>query len=81
MRDASEVWAAAIQKRVAKTVSVLSEMKSIKIIGIEPVVTKYIQDLREKEIECSIKARRIEVVRMSLCKWANKTKVAYDVTD
>lgn len=66
MRPASEAWTAAIQNRVSRTAIVLSDMKAIKMIGLEPVMIKYLQALRTREIQCSIEARKIDIVKVSL---------------
>lgn len=68
MEPATELWNEAIETRIAKMVATLAQMKPIKMVGLETVMTKYIQGLREKELRCSLAARKVDIIRRSLCK-------------
>lgn len=68
MEPATELWNEAIETRVAKMVVTLAQMKPIKMLGLETVMTKYIQGLREEELRCSLAARKVDIIRRSLCK-------------
>lgn len=69
MEPATELWNEAIETRVAKMVLTLAQMKPVKMLGLETVMTKYIQGLREEELRCSLAARKVDIIRRSLCKW------------
>src|SRR3569833_3348810 len=44
-------WVGAIQKRIAVTASALSEMRSVKMMGLSSLMETTIQNLRLREIE------------------------------
>ena len=50
-------WVAAVQKRVGATASVLAEMRSIKMMGLGPLMTDRIQRLRVEETDMMKKFR------------------------
>ena len=52
-------WAAAIQRRVAATASVLYKMKGIKMTSLSETIAKQVQDLRVSELNISSKFRRV----------------------
>ena len=54
---ARKLWTAFAATRVAKTSSILRNIKSIKMIGLEEVVSDYLQKLRDTEMDISLKAR------------------------
>lgn len=62
MSSATTAWNKAIQDRVAKTADVLSQIKAIKMIGLEPVMTRFLNGLREIEIEKSIHVRKLRLI-------------------
>ncbi|KAK3185575.1 hypothetical protein K4F52_005675, partial [Lecanicillium sp. MT-2017a] len=61
-RAAKKAWNDSIQKRVSKTSSILSQVKGIKMMGIESKIADFTQKLREVEIFFSKKARSLNVV-------------------
>lgn len=48
--------------------TVLSQIRGIKMMGLESVVGHHMQDLRVEEIDAAAKARRLRVFQVSLCK-------------
>lgn len=54
---AKAAWNEVIQERVAKTSVVLSQIKAIKMAGLEDAVSDELQKLRQEEIKKSIKTR------------------------
>lgn len=65
MNPAMKRWNLAIQNRVTETAAVLLHTKAIKVMGLESVITRFLNDLREREIEESIAFRKIRVVLAS----------------
>lgn len=57
MPSAQKLWVAAIATRVKKTTKMLSQIKAVKMTGLEDVMTTYVQGLRETEVEYSKQAR------------------------
>lgn len=57
MPDAKKLWTYFTASRVAKTSSILRNIKAIKMIGLEEVVSDYLQGLRDTEMELSLKSR------------------------
>lgn len=53
-------WNASIQSRVAKTSRVLGQIKAIKMFGLGPTISSYLQRLRIEEIDVSKKYRGVE---------------------
>lgn len=49
--DQQKIWAGTLQTRIASTASLLSSMKSVKMMGLAGLMSKYIQDQRVKEIK------------------------------
>lgn len=66
MAPASAMWNEAIEERVSKTAKVLSQMKPIKVLGLESIVTGYLQGLHENELQQSLEARQVDIDRRSL---------------
>ncbi|TQS34482.1 hypothetical protein Golomagni_05130 [Golovinomyces magnicellulatus] len=61
MAPASHAWNGAVEKRVSKTATVLSNVKAIKMIGLASLVQTLLRGLRKAEIAQSIAVRKIEV--------------------
>lgn len=61
-------WNLSIQKRVSQTSGVLAQIKAIKMIGLEKVMTSLIQNLRESEITTSRGVRQIRIILVSFRK-------------
>ena len=57
MPSAQKLWNEATSDRVAKTSKMMSQIKAVKMTGLEDVMSDYIQSLREEEIEHSKKTR------------------------
>lgn len=57
MPPARKLWNESVTTRVSRTSNVLSQIKAIKMTGLEGVMTNYIQKLREKEMDLSKKSR------------------------
>lgn len=57
MPSAQKLWNEAISNRVAKTSKMISQIKAVKMTGLEDVMSDYIQSLREEEVEHSKKTR------------------------
>lgn len=62
-----KVWVAAIQRRVALTSSMLSGMKSIKVMGFSSLMFDVLQAQRVIELELSKSFRTMGLWRMLLC--------------
>ena len=58
---ANTQWTLCIQERIARMTTVLAQMKGIKMIGLEPIMIRYIQRYRALEIEGSAETRRVLV--------------------
>jgi hypothetical protein len=63
------VWIQAIQKRVDATATMLGTMKSVKMLGLEPLLFKIITRLRADEINSSKGFRMSAVYAVGLCKF------------
>ena len=50
-------WNERVEIRVAKTSTTLTQLKAMKMVGLEHIASREIEDLRNVEIEYSIKAR------------------------
>ncbi|KAK4444468.1 ATP-binding cassette-containing protein [Podospora aff. communis PSN243] len=50
-------WTVATQKRIAMTISMLSSMKSLKMLGITPYTEPLVQNLRVEELSKALKVR------------------------
>ena len=71
MPTANQTWTQAVERRVAKTSDILSQIKIVKMMGLEKIMTRFLQKLREHEIEYSKKARFWVVILFSVCKYSN----------
>ncbi|KAM3442495.1 hypothetical protein MY4824_001089 [Beauveria thailandica] len=60
MRAAQRKWNESIQARVTKTSRILSQLPAIKMLGLGPKTTEFIQHLRIREIDASKKYRAIQ---------------------
>ena len=70
MRAKQKIWTAAVQKRVAMTSSMLSSIKSLKIMGLSNDIQDNIQSQRIQEIESS-KEFRWMVVLLNTIGWSH----------
>jgi ATP-binding cassette subfamily C (CFTR/MRP) protein 1 len=62
IRARQQVWTTAVQKRVATTSSMLSSVKSLKIMGLSTTIQESIQCQRVQEIELAKKFRYMVVL-------------------
>ena len=62
-------WAAAVQRRVAITSSMLGSMKSVKMMGLSTMMTDTIQGQRQRELDLGAKYRWSNVWLNSIGKW------------
>ncbi|KAK1149560.1 hypothetical protein N8T08_005109 [Aspergillus melleus] len=60
--DSQRAWMSGVQKRVGLTATVIAGMKSIKISGLAPPVTDYVQQLRIDELGAGVRFRRIMII-------------------
>lgn len=65
MVPARKAWNQKVQTRVATTSDVLGQIKSIKMSGLSPAISKRIQGLRVVELMYSKRLRRLIVVMHS----------------
>ena len=63
-------WAAAVQKRVAMTSSMLGSMKSVKMMGLSTMLTDTIHNQRLRELKLGAKFRWSIVWLNTIGKWA-----------
>ena len=61
LQPRQKAWNNATQSRVAATSSMLSSMKVIKMLGLQPYLTNRIQELREVELSAASKVRWVMV--------------------
>lgn len=59
---ASAAWNKSIEKRVAQTTKALSQIRSIKMIGLEKPTTEQLQNLRAKETTAFKRVRALGTV-------------------
>lgn len=57
LQGKQKAWNEATQKRLALTASMLSSMKSLKMLGVTPHTESMVQDLRLQELEMARKVR------------------------
>ncbi|KAH8422602.1 putative ABC multidrug transporter [Aspergillus melleus] len=60
--DSQRAWMSGVQKRVGLTATVIASMKSLKISGLAPPVTGYVQQLRIDELGAGVRFRRIMII-------------------
>lgn len=58
--DSQKAWMASVQKRVALTATVISNMKNLKASGLSTVIGDYVQNLRVEELANGARFRKIE---------------------
>lgn len=63
---ASVQWNEGTQRRLAKMTSVLSQIKSIKMMGLEDAVTEYMRTARHAEIKDSFPQRIVITIMTAL---------------
>ncbi|KAI1347264.1 putative ABC transporter [Xylaria sp. FL0043] len=61
LRPRQEAWNRATQSRIAATSSMISSMKTVKMLGFQEKLTRRIQELREEELWTASKQRWIVV--------------------
>ena len=66
MGSAQKIWMEGIQTRVDNTATMLSSMKSVKMLGFSARLGEMIQGLRSAELQLSTKFRRLLLVRVFL---------------
>lgn len=81
MVNASEVWTENTERRISKMSGVLSQIKGIKITGIEPVMTDYVQSLRQYEMRSAEKARKLNVWLIAMRKYTLQGQERRQTTD
>ena len=57
MAGRQNIWAAAVQKRIAVTSSILGSMRSVKMMGLEHEMTATIQAQRMRELDMQVSYR------------------------
>jgi hypothetical protein len=55
-------WLKSVEDRVAATSRALSQLRGIKIMGLEGWVSRHLQHLRHSEIQSSFKERRLRAI-------------------
>lgn len=65
MPTARKKWNKSMQARVSKTTLMLSQLKAIKMIGLDKVTFAIIQGLRRADIQLSVKFRYWSTLRIS----------------
>ena len=68
MGIARAAWNGKVETRVAATSNVLAQLKSIKMSGLSSVLSDFLQNLREEEIQASLKERYTRIMLHALCK-------------
>lgn len=54
-------WNGGIQDRVAETVNIISQMKGIRMIGLDRVIARHMHSLRKREVDLSRSARLLQI--------------------
>ncbi|KJZ71929.1 hypothetical protein HIM_08685 [Hirsutella minnesotensis 3608] len=70
MAPARVSWNEKVQARVSAMSNVLSQMKSIKMTGLTPVVSEYIQGLRVVEVNYSKKLRLLLIIMHAIASFS-----------
>lgn len=65
---AAAKWNKATESRLGKMISALSQIKPIKMMGLESTLVKYMRDERRKEIHASFASRKVVTAITSLSK-------------
>lgn len=63
-------WNKGIQDRVSEASAAISQMKGIRMIGLDKVVGGCLQSLREEEVHHSFAARVLKVAFYVVCKYS-----------
>ena len=67
--EAQKRWAAAVQKRVGVTASMLSSMKAVRMTGLDGHLAAQIANLKQQELGQSNRFRRITTARNAISTW------------
>ena len=68
VKQSQVAWIERVQERLRATSSMLGDMKTIKMLGLTPVMSVVIQNLRQTEITFSERYRKLLIVKLLLCK-------------
>lgn len=68
VKQSQVAWIERVQERLRATSSMLGDMKAIKMLGLTPVMSVVIRNLRQAEILSSERYRKLLIVRLLLCK-------------
>jgi ABC-type multidrug transport system fused ATPase/permease subunit len=60
--DSQRAWMAGVQKRVGLTATVITNMKNLKISGLTPTVSDFVQKLRVEELASGSRYRKISLI-------------------
>ncbi|XWW94174.1 hypothetical protein V2A60_002116 [Cordyceps javanica] len=66
-----KLWNEHIEERVAATSNILAQTKDIKMTGLAPSMETYLNDLRVKEVEVSLRTRRIICITFGISAFAD----------
>lgn len=65
MASAVTRWKASIEKRITKTAIIISQLKGIKMIGLERIMTNYVHGLRVAEMDAAKESRNLRAISVS----------------
>lgn len=77
MGVARKMWNEHIEDRIAATSNILAQMKDIKMTGLAPSMATHLNQLRAKEVEVSLRTRRISCITFGICTLA---RLIYSIT-
>lgn len=60
-------WNKGIQDRISEATATIAQMKGIRMIGLDKVISGYMQSLREREVRASLTARLLKVAYIIVC--------------
>ena len=60
--DSQRAWMAGVQKRVGLTATVIASMKNLKMSGLSPAVSDFVQKLRVEELSVGSRFRKIAII-------------------
>lgn len=66
MKTTQTTWNERVEDRVAATADALSQMKSIKMSGLNEVFSKSLQELLLREIKAALESRKLAAVAIGL---------------
>ena len=69
VKQSQVAWIEKVQERLRATSSMLGDMKAIKMLGLTPVMSVVIQNLRKTEVTSSERYRKLLIVKLLLCKF------------